>query len=57
MIACPNCFSEAVMVIGSAYDDEEYRGDAWECMDCDHRFCVEDGTNETWDADNYSVKL
>lgn len=54
---CPQCGEEMLRIIGSAYDDDEYVGDAVECLECDWQgvtYFGEDTTGIT--PKGYSVK-
>lgn len=57
MDKCPNCHEDTITCIGEAYDDEQYLGSSYECLNCDFHFTIfEDGSNDLRE-DNYSTKL
>ena len=43
--------------MGEAYDDEEYLGSAFECLNCDFRFTINSEGDRDYEEGDFSVKL
>lgn len=56
---CPNCSENTLVIIGSAYDEDVYIGTAYECLNCDFSFTIDDEGNTDADDPNekYSIRL
>lgn len=54
---CPQCGEQTIVYIGEAYDDEEYLGSAFECMNCDFNFTISPGEQADYDNRDFSVKM
>jgi len=52
-IVCERCGGIDVEYIGEAYDDEQYLGSAWNCLECGHRF--NQFENEDWFDDDDDI--
>jgi transposase-like protein len=54
---CPNCHEETITCIGEAYDDEEYLGSSYQCLNCDFNFTITAGEETDMRTENFSTKL
>jgi len=54
---CPQCDEQTIVHIGEAYDDEEYLGSAFECLNCDFHFTINSEGYPDYEDGDFSVKL
>lgn len=57
MDKCPNCGEQTITYIGEAYDDEEYLGSSYECLNCDFNFVISEDEQSDYQAGNFSTKM
>lgn len=56
---CPNCYEQAIVIIGTAYDDGEQVGTVYECLNCDFAFTIDknEEIEQFGDEPGQSIKL